>query len=193
MSNTRTILLASLLGVTVALAAYGVRVAYLKKQVIIQGPEGKSTMYLGRVPAAKLINAVTGETTTLEPISPGSHRLLVFLSAADCSSCLRILSEIHTLPSRVSGARLTTDTVFVRSSADEVRDYLRDVDTRGNIRTYLDSFRDIELGVGLPQRTPVAVLVDAGFNVELAEPATTSEDDQKRFVDLVVQLTAKEK
>jgi hypothetical protein len=150
-------------------------------------------MYLDKVSEARLTDPLTGEKATLEPVEEKSHRLLLFLSAADCSSCLRILLEIYALPRRVPETKLKIDTIFVRSSGEEVKAYLKDLGGNRGIKPYLDSSRDIEMRVGLPARTPVAVLVDPKFNVELVEPATTDDEDQKKFVDLVVQLAAKEK
>jgi hypothetical protein len=185
--------LAVLVGIGVAVGAYALRAGYLKKQILIVAPEGKVTMHLGNVPEARLTDPLTGKDARLVPIAANSHRLLLFLSAADCSSCLRIVSEIYALPRRVPQTKLKIEVIFVRSSSDEVKEYLSGLGRNGGLTLYLDSSRDIETRVALPARTPVAVVVDPNFNVVLVEPATTSEEDQKKFVDLVVQLTAKEK
>jgi hypothetical protein len=191
--NSKGVFVSSLLGICLALGAYAVRNSYAKKQLVIEGLEGKTTMRIGRVRTARLADPVTDKIVPLDPIPQNGHRLLLFLSAADCSSCLNILSAIKTLPARVPREKLAIDTVFVRSSSDEVKQYLKDLDTHESFPVYLDSLRDVEVAVGLPQRTPVAVVVDAQFDVELGEPATTSEAEQKRFVESVVQLTKKEK
>ena len=186
MRGAKNITLSLLMGVSVAFGIYAVRANYAKKEVVIQTPEGTTKMHLDRLKDVRLINPLTGERVGLERIPPKGHRLLIFLSAADCSACLGIIHAINGLHTRLSTDQLAIDALFVKSSAPEVREYLKEFPG-------LDSSQDLERKVGLPQRTPVAVVVDSRFDVELAEAATTSGDEHAKFVDQVIQLAQKEK
>jgi len=142
-----------------------------------------------------LKNLWTGAPTRLDRKSADDLRLILFLSAADCASCLTILDGIDTLPGRINDSRLTVEVIFVRSSEEEVKIYLNERKKAHAqlYNAYLDEHQDVENDVKLPGRTPVAVLVDGAFNVKVAEGATSSFAAQQDFLNAVVQLSSRSK
>jgi hypothetical protein len=194
MKNRRLFILICALGIVGIGLLYQKRLAALKTQVtLVEDAENtETTMHLGALPEARLVDLDSGSRVTLRKQDTSENRLVVFLSAADCASCLTILDGLQTLPERARGSGLSISLIFVRGSEAEAKSYITDERARGIAQpyaVYVDSFGDVERRVGLPRRTPVAVLVDGRFDVKAAIGATNNQEEQADFFRNVVQLS----
>ena len=98
---------------------YQKRLNAVNTQVTLVENSGNSetTMRLGEMPQVSLVDLHSGNRTRLSKEPASDSRLIVFLSAADCASCLTILDDLQTLPQRVHNSNLSIALIFVRSSS----------------------------------------------------------------------------
>ncbi len=152
----------------------------------------RTLMNLSRLRGIPLHNLRTGKSEELQDRPRQKLRLLVFLTAADCSTCLSQLPHWDFLSRTTAIKDLDIVLIFVYTSQDEARSFLDAY--RLPYDAFLDDRNLIPGAVGIPSKTPVSILVRNDYEVLTASPATNSTDLQRSFearVQSIAELNAK--
>jgi hypothetical protein len=157
-------------------------------QIYILGDGQKTLMKLSALRHIQLKDARTWNSTYIPNISKGHLRLLVFLTAADCSSCLAELPQWQLLTQSTPMKNLDVSLIFVFASRNEVASFLTAY--RLPYQAFIDENNDVSHSVGIPLKTPVSILVDDDYRVLLAQPATNDLSAQREFIDRVGALVS---
>lgn len=135
-----------------------------------------------RLEGARLYSAATGERAALTRTAP--HRLLIFLSPGDCSVCVEEISVWQGLAAQYDDSQLQVVGVLVRSSLEEARAFQKSYGT--NFDLYVDLDNEVAEGVGLPEKTPLKMLLDADGKVLFVDGANYEPTRQLAFGERVV-------
>jgi len=106
-------------------------------------------------------------------------RLLIVLSAADCSACLDQLPMWRQLLSATQNSTLDGYLIFVDSSESEILQATREYSNCFTV--LLDDTNSIKQYVGLPD-TPVTIVEDSEMRIRLAEGPTNDLMTLQNFV-----------
>jgi peroxiredoxin len=145
----------------------------------------KQTMRLSNLPDVTFLT-VPGQSpfTFKSGNDPGRFKLLVFLSAADCSGCLAALPEWNAVvaehPDRLEGYL-----IFVNSSTSEITQAATAYNR--SFTVLRDKDGEVAKRIGLPE-TPIAVLEDSSLVVRYAQGATNNSEARQSFLDAVKHI-----
>jgi hypothetical protein len=142
---------------------------------------------LERLPNIDLLDLRSSRTVRVDPEDP-HMTLVVFLSAADCWSCMGELPEWKKLSAKYPPGLFQEMFVFVRTNSQEIAGLPRSLFSE-TAQMLLDRSGELDHQLSLPPKTPLTVLIEAGTrNVILAEAADGRFDSQQRFVAAVDQV-----
>jgi peroxiredoxin len=156
------------------------------RQAQIVGPAGHTVMDFRALSQVAFVNADSGETVRILPAKAGPKRLLVFLSAADCSSCLVELGDWLTLAKSYPDDKFQVNLIFVFTDRTELDSFRHEYSLPYHI--FLDSHNEVATLVGVPTQTPVSVLLDSNFHVLAAQGAEQADTARQAFVSHVDSL-----
>jgi hypothetical protein len=110
--------------------------------------------------------------------------LLVFISGAECASCLSEFSVWQQLAARKVGG-LDLKVVMIRSVEQDARQFIKDFEPAFPI--LLDTHRTAE-NLNIPPQTPWKVVVDRDGRPLLASGPLSSTENQQAFLAAVLRL-----
>ncbi|HEX8424447.1 MAG TPA: redoxin domain-containing protein [Pyrinomonadaceae bacterium] len=154
------------------------------RALVVSDDGSKTAMELSRLSSVGLFSAATGQPAGLDRTAP--YQLLVFFSPGDCSACLEEAHAWNALSAHYDRSRLQVAGVLVRSSLDEARGFKKSYGPTFDL--YVDLEQDIAAKVGLPERTPLKVLLDARGKVLMVDGPNYKREQQWAFVDRAVSL-----
>lgn len=154
------------------------------RALVIADDGSKTAMELSRLSDVRLFSAATGRPASLTGTAP--YQLLVFFSPGDCSACLEEAHAWNALSGHYDRSRLQVAGVLVRSSLEEARGFQKSYGPTFDL--YVDLDQEVAAKVGLPERTPLKVLVDARGKVLMVDGPNYKREQQWAFVDRAVSL-----
>jgi len=180
-SSVRVTALIAFLVIAIAAAASVIQSERTRQEDLVVERSGRGeTMYLSKLRHVDLEDVSTGQAFRFQEESKQHYRLLVFLSAADCSSCMQELPMWNAALKDVPKDRLSAYLIFVNSTPSEIAQSMKAYPTRFTVLS--DQQGKIASQVHLPE-TPVTVLQDGTFRLRMALGSTNDFDALKSFVD----------
>ena len=138
-------------------------------------------MRLDRLPYVDVLDLRLSRMTRVQ-LAPERPVLVVFLSAADCWTCMGELPSWKVLSEKYPN-QLNEMFIFVRSSGSEVSALTHADLLAPSASVYLDQNGDVDRKLGIPPVTPLTVLMHGGTRkVLLAEGSDNDPDSEDRFV-----------
>jgi hypothetical protein len=174
----------------------------VQRNVVVAYDGVKTFVHLDRLHEVQLFDLASSRLTTVD-LSDHNLVLVVFLSAADCWSCMGELPGWKSLAEGYPTNVLGEVFVFIRSRLSEVSTVVSppvlkpaafdlsmvlnpNTPFAPRARIYLDTTGRADRLLGLPLKTPLTVLIEGKTRrVILAEGADTSPQWQDRFIGLV--------
>lgn len=148
-----------------------------------------SLVKISNLPRITLLDLRSFSRSSLELSNPHKKFLIMFLSAADCWSCLGELPIWKTLADKAQGDVLEEHFILVRTSQTEALSLVRAGIFSEHARVYLDQSNLTVSSLNIPEQTPLTVLIQGGTRQVLAaEGKDTSSMGQVRFTNRVKSL-----
>lgn len=158
------------------------------RQVTIPFARGSVTIDVGKLADARLLDVSSGRQITIAADGKGPKHLIIFLTAADCSSCLAQLADWMPLISSTRQRDFEVDLLYIYTSRAEFEEFHKSHNFPYHV--WLDAFSDAGHLLPEPSTTPVSILVGNNLHVLAAQGPEQSVDRRQEFVALVAsQLT----
>jgi hypothetical protein len=161
----------------------------LSQTVQIEEHDGETLMDMERLPQAHLLDIGSLRTVQISKSAQQSKRLLIFLSAGDCSACLEQLGDWMALARAYPQNRFEVDTLFLYTSPNELDSLRRSY--RLPYHAYLDVNGEIPKLINIPHKTPVTIMVDGRLRVLAAQGPEQDEATRHSFVTRVESMIEK--
>jgi len=158
----------------------------ISREVVVDTADGHIVMDMGGLVHARIYDLSSRKTVSFDDSQLPKKRLIIFLTSADCASCLSGLGDWILLSQKYQKSEFEIDLVYVSTSESEIKSFKRSYDYPYS--SYFDIDGDVVKHVGIPSATPVTVLVDSNFKVLAAEGAEEDMDARRRFVSRVNTL-----
>ncbi len=152
----------------------------MSKRVKIATPGSETVMYVGGMALVHPLDIQTQQIVQFTNTGDKPKRLLVFLTAADCYSCLAQVGDWIGLASSYSRDKFEVDMLFVYTAPNEAKQFHNSYNLP--YRFLLDQNNEVASSVNVPPKTPVSVLVDGNFNVLAAQGAEKDDAARQAFV-----------
>jgi hypothetical protein len=159
------------------------RSVLLRKDVQV----GDTLVRLDKLPDVDLIDVRSSHPTRVQD-NDARMMLVVFLSGADCWSCMGELPDWKRLAEKYPSRSFGELFVFVRTNANEIAG-LPDTLFSPSANIVIDGSGELDRQLGLPQKIPLTVLLEPGTHkVLLAEGADSEYAFQQKFVASIEQI-----
>jgi peroxiredoxin len=165
--------------VSILLAGWRWRANAQSRRVEFEVGGQRSVMDLAQLAYSSLVDTTTGQSVQLG-ISPIKKRLLIFLTAADCSTCLRSVGDWVDLAKAKTGPNFEVDMIYLDTSPSELKSFSQDF--KYSYHTFLDTNGDLSKTLNVPKETPVTILVDRDLHILAAEGPAVDDAARNQFI-----------
>lgn len=188
-SRKLTIVALCSLSVLCVLAAGWWRFSIMAKRVDIVEANGETEMDIGKLSSVSLYDVSRKTTVELKASANGPKRLLVFLTAADCSSCLDELGDWLSIAKTTPSERFEVDLIYIHTASNELASFMQSNPLP--YHTYFDEQGELSKQMNIPPQTPVTVLVDKNFKVLAAQAPAPDANARQPFIARVEAIVAR--
>ncbi len=161
----------------------------MSRQLELNIEGSRTVMDMGRLPLAHPFDVDAGHKIRLTDSANGPKRLLIFLTAADCSSCLAQTADWIDLAKAHSKDKFEVDMLFLHTAPTELSVFRSSYHLP--YRVLLDQDDEIATLISLPPKTPVSILVDGKFHVLAVQGPEQGATPRRAFVANVATLINK--
>jgi hypothetical protein len=146
----------------------------------------EKTVHLHKLRNIAMFDVRSSRSSTIDLTAPGPT-LIVFLSGADCWSCMGEMPAWKQLSAKYPPSLFSEIFIFVRSSTNEVAAMPNNL-FGPDARVFIDKTGEVDRQLDLPLKTPLTVLVEgATHHIVVAEEADNDPQSQSRFIASVDQ------
>jgi peroxiredoxin len=150
------------------------------KRVEIATPGSKTVMDVAELALVHPLDIDRQQIVRFTSSGDRPKRLLVFLTAADCYSCLEQIGDWIGLANSYPRDKFEVDMLFVYTAPNEAKAFHNSYNLP--YRFLLDQNNEIANSINVPPKTPVSVLVDGNFHVLAAQGAENDNATRQAFV-----------
>ncbi|MBB5062686.1 redoxin family protein [Granulicella mallensis] len=161
----------------------------MAKRVDIVEANGETEMDIGKLSSVSLYDVSRKTTVELKASANGPKRLLVFLTAADCSSCLDELGDWLSIAKTTPSERFEVDLIYIHTASNELASFMQSNPLP--YHTYFDEQGELSKQMNIPPQTPVTVLVDKNFKVLAAQAPAPDANARQPFIARVEAIVAR--
>jgi hypothetical protein len=161
----------------------------MARRVDIVEANSETEMDLGKLSSVPLYDVDGRTTVELKGSEDGPKRLLVFLTAADCSRCLDELGDWVSIARATPSKRFEVDLIYVNTASNELASFA--TNNPLPYHSYLDESGELLKNMKVPPETPVTVLVDKHFRILAAQAPEPDRNIRQPFVAKVEALVSR--